>query len=343
MSKRALKAALVPDTMPAQYALILIDYSVSQGVERDLLLAGTRVATTDIARVDARIDTSDYLLLASRAAALTGDPALGLTLGQLTNVTTFGPVGQVLANCHNLAQVNQILAEFRSLLGMVPNKIRSNRHRSYFSVPNPGLGLPAYLHHEFTFAIYFSLLKSFIHNQDFTVRVEFPYPKPPHAAQYYALFGKDVHFNRPLGRISYNRKWDEVQLPTYNPTLFTHYRQQCQTMLATHTDDSVAQQTLRLLHGMEGHYPKLPEMAKLFNLHQRTYIRHLEKEGHSYQALLDQVRAEHAMYHLRCSTRPVSSIAHLLGFADSSNFHHAFKRWTGLTVQQFRSRNSGNA
>ncbi|HBM83479.1 MAG TPA: AraC family transcriptional regulator, partial [Halieaceae bacterium] len=34
----------------------------------------------------------------------------------------------------------------------------------------------------------------------------------------------------------------------------------------------------------------------------------------------------------------VTHIAHQLGYADSSGFHRAFKKWTGLAPSEYRAR-----
>jgi AraC-like DNA-binding protein len=73
----------------------------------------------------------------------------------------------------------------------------------------------------------------------------------------------------------------------------------------------------------------MPQIAAMLNVSARTYRRRLAEEGTSFQALLDEVRAEHATRHLREGRLPIASIAYQLGFNDPSNFRRAYRRWTG--------------
>ena len=52
---------------------------------------------------------------------------------------------------------------------------------------------------------------------------------------------------------------------------------------------------------------------------------------------IDEVRKERAEQHLS-EGYSVREVARLLGFADASAFHRAFKRWSGATPQEFRRR-----
>ncbi len=67
-----------------------------------------------------------------------------------------------------------------------------------------------------------------------------------------------------------------------------------------------------------------------------SYRRRLQQEGESFQELLDKVRAEHATHYLRNSRLPLSTIAYMVGFNDTSNFRRAYFKWTGHTPREVR-------
>jgi AraC-like DNA-binding protein len=62
----------------------------------------------------------------------------------------------------------------------------------------------------------------------------------------------------------------------------------------------------------------------------------LAQRGTSFQQLLDDTRKELACSYLRQATRSVTEVTFMLGFADTSNFTRAFKRWTGVSPTEFR-------
>ncbi|WP_065751919.1 helix-turn-helix transcriptional regulator [Bradyrhizobium paxllaeri] len=70
----------------------------------------------------------------------------------------------------------------------------------------------------------------------------------------------------------------------------------------------------------------------------RTLARALAAEGLTFSALLDQYRMDLAKAYLTHGELTISQIAWLLGYREVSTFTHAFKRWTGTTPRQLRSR-----
>ncbi len=81
----------------------------------------------------------------------------------------------------------------------------------------------------------------------------------------------------------------------------------------------------------------LSNVAKQLAMSTRTLSRRLCEEGLSFTAILDETRSALAEDYLAERHLPVSQIAWLLGHREVSSFNHAFKRWTGMTPQQFRS------
>ena len=180
-------------------------------------------------------------------------------------------------------------------------------------------------------------LQGLLNRHDLQLHLEVPYPAPAHADRYFEVFGPDVQFNCVAGRIAFDRELLPTPLPSSNPALRSLYENECARLLADLEEEpSVAEQTLRLMRKLEGQYPDMPQTAKMLNLSPRTYRRRLESEQHSYQQLLDQVRAEHATRYLQNTRLPLSSIAYLIGFNDASNFRRAYLKWTGRSPSEVR-------
>ena len=82
--------------------------------------------------------------------------------------------------------------------------------------------------------------------------------------------------------------------------------------------------------------PSLEHVAEQLAMTPRTLQRKLHEIGTSHNELLDQMRRQLAMRYLREREMAICEVAYLLGFSESSSFHRAFKRWTGVTPKEFR-------
>ena len=78
------------------------------------------------------------------------------------------------------------------------------------------------------------------------------------------------------------------------------------------------------------------EVAKLLSMHRRTLNRRLKAEGTTFQELLDEVRFEAACQLLDTARIPITEIAASLGYAETSAFSRAFRRWSGATPLERR-------
>jgi AraC-like DNA-binding protein len=69
----------------------------------------------------------------------------------------------------------------------------------------------------------------------------------------------------------------------------------------------------------------------------------LEEEGTSFRELTQAALHEAACSMLRNPAVTLQSVAHALGFSDSSAFHRAFRRWCALTPAEYRNQFLGDA
>ena len=323
---------------PAQYILILIDLAESQGCKREQLLAGTSLSQSGISGIGARISDSDFNRLVANALALTGDPALGLALGLRLNLSAHAILGQAFMTCRDLAQVMDLFLKYYHLLAPALHlEFEVLGERCVLTTVNNPEGAPLEFSYELMYGAIINTLRGLLNSPDLQVRIEVPYAEPAHCSLYYPVFGNDVHFNCVRGRISFPRQLLDSPLPSSNPALRSLYEAECVRLLADlQGEDSVAEQTLRLLRKLEGQYPQMPQIAIMLNLSPRTYRRRLETERHSFQELLDKVRAEHATRYLQNTRLPLSSIAYIVGFNDASNFRRAYLKWTGHSPREVR-------
>jgi AraC-like DNA-binding protein len=320
-------------TTPAQYVLILIDLVEHKGIPREKLLAGTQLSGTNLNTLGARISDADFIAISANAVALTGDPGLGLELGMSLNLGAHATLGQAFMTCRDLGQVIELFLKYHHLLApnldLVQHETQQRHYLTLVALLSQG---DEVFFHESLFGAIINTLRTLLNDTSLTMRVEAPYPAPPHSDRYRQIFGDDVHFDCLHAQVSFPVETSARQLPSANPALRALYEGECARLLADLEEDTpAAEQTLRLLRKLEGQYPQMPQTARMLSLSPRTYRRRLAEENHSYQALLDQVRAEHATRYLQNTRLPLSSIAYMLGFNDASNFRRAYLKWTGLS------------
>ena len=79
-------------------------------------------------------------------------------------------------------------------------------------------------------------------------------------------------------------------------------------------------------------------VAATMGLSERTLQRKLSLEGTSFRELLEEVRSSLAINYMREPQFSLTDIAEMLGYSDLSVFSRSFKRWFGISPQQWRAR-----
>ena len=80
-------------------------------------------------------------------------------------------------------------------------------------------------------------------------------------------------------------------------------------------------------------------VAQRLALTVRTMHRRLDEAGTSFRKIRDELLRERAEELLRERRVPIGEVSYLLGYGEPSNFHRAFRRWTGLTPNEWRAAN----
>ena len=82
--------------------------------------------------------------------------------------------------------------------------------------------------------------------------------------------------------------------------------------------------------------PTLNDVASMLYLSPQTLRRRLAAEGKSYQGVKDALRRDAAIHLLLNPELTLEDVAQQVGFSETSTFHRAFKKWTGVTPGLYR-------
>ena len=328
-------------SIPSQYLLVLVALAVERGCAPAELFNHTSLNLNVLSGPGSRIDEAEADQVISNALAATGDPSLGLTVGQLLNLGAHAVVGQTFLACANLMEVLDTLVRYGPLLTGRQAQIdhykdlEAGRIGLTLSVawPSPSIRFS----HEAIFSAAQKTLSDLLLTPAVDVEVSLPYDAPRDTTAFEEIFGNNVRFNAEKATLSIPEALITEPLPTSNPILRALYDAECARLLADLSENATcAERTLAALDKLEGQYPGLDQMASMLHLSTRTYRRRLQDESTSFQALLDSVRSEHATQLLRHSEISVDRVAQRLGFSDVSNFRRAFIQWTGESPSQWR-------
>ncbi len=297
---------------------------------------------------DQRIPGTLHLAVWREAVQQTGDENLGLHLGEAFNLANFGIPGYVLLNCRTLGELLEKFACYNRLFCQLAIVSVSVSDGMVLFECNCDCDLP--VHHETcqleelryavecTFASLLTVVKDLTGKPLRLSEAWFQYEPPDDTTEYERLFQTNIRFGQPVNRLMFDATCLNWPILTSNAALLPLFEQEAEAMLeAIHQTQSYTRQVVQAIaHQLKGELPTIQAIAHELTISVRQLQRELKTEGTSFQKLLDKIRQELAVRHLKNPTTPINDIAFLLGFSDPSAFNRAFKRWTGNTPRSYR-------
>jgi AraC-like DNA-binding protein len=172
------------------------------------------------------------------------------------------------------------------------------------------------------------------------IRVNFTHHRNGFHTAFKSFFGCDVVFGSGRDEIAFPSAVQPTPLASADPFLHAMLIAQCEQMHVDRMRPAALRASVEnaiaplLPHGKA----QVSEIARKLGMSQRTLARYLAAEGLSFAVILDEMKFELATHYLMKADLPITTIAWLLGYREVSAFTHAFKRWTGKTPKQARTR-----
>lgn len=323
----------------ASWALGIVETLEAHGLDRHHVLRQAGLDATALSIPQARLRLSDIGQLWNIAEAEFGSSA-GLHVGRKMRVGNWQTLGIGLTTCDNAREwLDRITTYFRLATNGLDVQVGNDTQTSVeisirFLTPvsHPDIRLDCIVQATLTL----------IHNlfgidMRPLLRIELTRPEPANPTPWHEAFGPHIVWSAPVTRAIAPAQILDIQVPKLDPSLSESHRRILETAL-NQVEQSEIERRIRslIMHALPAGEPSLQETARRMGLSSRSLQRRLAETGSTYRELLDRVRQQLAENYL-CQDFSIGDIAYLLGFSETSNFHAAYKRWTGMTPGEFRN------
>lgn len=293
---------------------------------------------------NARYPLSVTTRLWQLAVAASGDPALGLSTSRHVAPTTFHALGLALVASGSLREIFERIVRYHQVVSdALTLELREVGEvcELHLRLP-PGAPAPAPEAIDAFAAIYVRTCRNRLRRDYAPLAVHLRRPPPVDPQPWQDVFRAPLYFAAAEDMLCFARADFDQPLEDGNPELAAHNEAVLQKRLEALQPDTVARRLRRALEQcLPNGEPSAEALAHGLHLSLRSLQRHLSDEGSSYEQVLADTRHALAVQHLQSADCSISEIAYLLGFADSSSFSRAFKRWNGQSPSQYRERLRG--
>lgn len=288
---------------------------------------------------NARYPLSATTRLWTLAVQASGDPAIGLRVSRFVSPTTFHALGYALVASGSLREVFERIVRYHPVVSdALTLQLRRGEDRYRFCLEVPqGRPAPAIEAIDAFAAIYVRTCRNRLGRDYAPLAVYLRRPEPEDPSPWHKVFRSPVYFGAEQDCLEFDLSDFDSHLDDANPELAEHNETVLKRTLAQLQPLTWERKVRAAIEAQlpEGE-PSAERIAQAMHLSLRSLQRHLADEGCRFDALLNECRENLALLHLRDPQCSLSEVSYLLGFADTSSFSRAFKRWTGMTPGQFR-------
>jgi AraC-like DNA-binding protein len=310
------------------------------GIDTQAMLRAAGVSRETLDDPDARLPNTQVGALWAKAYELSRDPVLSLHVAEACPVGAYKVIDYMASSARTAGEAFRYAARYFPLINTaVQLAIDDSGDPVTFDVVGERGGASVTRPYaEFCLAVFFLHVREGTGVPLRPRLVTFAHPAPPDVREHERVFGGPVRFGEAHNRLVLDRAaWDAPARGANSGVL---------GVLAEHADlllerlprgPDLVERTRKAIGGrLRGGDPSLRGVARELGTSERSLQRHLRDLGYTFYGIADEVRATTAKLYVAQADIALAEIAWLLGYADQSAFHRAFRRWTGATPRQAR-------
>jgi AraC-like DNA-binding protein len=171
-------------------------------------------------------------------------------------------------------------------------------------------------------------------------QAKFKWHGPQDPSRFERFFSGPVEFGAAEDSLLLDRSIFELPLPESAPELVPQFEKYAAAIIQKMQSrpNFVGGVRDSLSEGILNGHARQEDVARQLGITVRTLNRHLLAAHTSFHQIRDELLQERAKTLLREGHIPIAEVSYLVGYAEPSTFHRAFRRWTGQTPSQWRAR-----
>jgi AraC-like DNA-binding protein len=312
------------------------------GIDVAPLLKKAGLTPQQVDDATVRLNVRDQINFLNLAADALQDDFLGFHLAQPLDLRELGLLYYVSASSDTLAQALRQAARYSTIVNEGVCLKYANEKDATITFRYIGVSRHLDRHQmEFFATILIRLCRKLTGQHVAPTRMRFTHRRSAVSPESLEFFGSDIDFGATADDITFAASVALLPVVGADPYLNRLLTRYCEEALSRRPANlgslrsAVENAVVPLLpHGKA----QAADIAGRLGLSQRTLARRLSAEGVTFSEVLESLRSDLARRYLADDALSISQIAWLLGYQEVSAFTHAFKRWTGSTPREARSR-----
>ncbi len=305
------------------------------------LTDNTGITSEELDELDTLVSFDQSLNIMKNALRLSGNPALGLEIGQRENLSDLGMLGYAIASCKNgwdALRISESYYQTTTNLTIVEMDVSEGiwtRQSTPIHPVEPDL-IRMIVEEDLSGTV--KLSREFSDAKVELLEAHFAYPEPTYVEKYQQFFDCPLVFNAPVSQIVFPETYLQITNKGHNRITGDLALKLCDEMLDRQdTQRSLISKVHMVLLKQPDNFPSVQVVAEELGMSERNLRRSLKDLHTSYQDIFNNVRKEIAIRYLQTSDLAMEDIAQLVGFSDSSSFYRSFKKWTNKAPTAYRS------
>lgn len=331
-------------TVSLNWVKSLLLFAEQQGCDRTLILKKCSL-DSDVLNKTHRLTMDQTVNLWGACIDEARNPFFGLHMGEQVRPSTFHIVGYTLMNSANLSEAFDKLNEYQRLISDGGAFQRIPVAKGVWIIYHPRPGAIPFFYHQIDAVLAAVLAFSrWVTGETFSP-IEVSLKRQPALdwAEYVRVFSVKPNFNADFNGVLISHEMLAHPLLEADEELCeVHERHAKHRLQELKNNDRISDQVTKILQ----RHMSDPEVGRAFvaikiGVSEKMLQRKLSEEGVTFQGLYSDLRKKLALNYVSDTSIPLTEVAMMLGFSDSSAFYRAFKRWTESTPREYRELTNG--